>query len=805
MELQEGEISFGPGELVLLEDTALSFGWAVGDTIQVSYSWPQPREVGQAAPAGASQRRVSANFTITGIARQNGVTSADVTSGIIVDLAEVQRWLNLPDQAERLVAIIDPAIYDSNDAESAALQVRAVVQRIQDEVDDSYLFIMAKASFLDQAAQAFLITQAIINIYGVTALGIVGLLVHTLVMTNVQEQQREMAILRILGSVRRYLFMLVLGEVFVIGAISMALGVILGQLLTQFAVVPLIEQQLLEAGGRSILQPEVTVSSVLPALISAALVLFVSGLQPARRAAATKVMHAINPGVADNIQIEDLAQLRVRKPSYRLFFIGLIMTWFFVMLLGLQLVSTLGNPGLQAAIIFTAFMLMVLGIGFIFFITTIPFERLILSIAGLIAPRFTYFARRNVGRGQNRNTLISLLVLFSGILPSFLAASTALEDANLESNVKMNLGAPVDMRIFGGEQESETALLNRLRPSFLTQDMGQVPGLAERVGVSYGYRGSAGDSVGLRNASVDYFGLTGSLEQVSFNELIAYVAGGENAFARMQAEPNAVIIGEGLALHLAAGLGDRISLIGEGLDHEEEVVIVGILRRLPGFNGMGQSRQSAFGSDVLMSLPTFRRLTTVPGEAIPGPDEPILTRVLARTQPEVEGLQLSADMNERFSRGYPMWIQVLEVQLEFAEQNALQQRVLLLVLTSISFTTAVFGVFAVIYVTIYARRLEIGMMKAIGMLNFELTGTLIVEAIAMTLSSALAGITAGTSMGLVVYIGETLGSGRPFVFALDGVVGPFIVFMVVLASIIGASFSARRIIKRRAIEILRMV
>ncbi|MCB0019036.1 MAG: ABC transporter permease, partial [Anaerolineales bacterium] len=217
------------------------------------------------------------------------------------------------------------------------------------------------------------------------------------------------------------------------------------------------------------------------------------------------------------------------------------------------------------------------------------------------------------------------------------------------------------------------------------------------------------------------------------------------------------------------------------------------------------SRQSAFGSDVLMSLPTFRQLTTVPGEVVPGPDEPILTRVLARTQPEVEGLQLSADMNERFSRDYPLWIQVLEVQLEFAEQNALQQRILLLVLTSISFTTAVFGVFAVIYVTIYARRIEIGMMKAIGMRNFELTGTLIVEAIAMTLSSALAGITAGTAMGLVVYVGETLGSGRPFVFALDGVVGPFIVLMVVLASIIGASFSARRIIKRRAIEILRMV
>ena len=804
-ELVDGELAFGPGEMVLLEDTALSFDWVVGEVVQVSYSWPQPREVGQPAPAGASQRRVSANFTVTGIARQNGVTGSDMTGGIIVDLAEVQRWLNLPDQAERLVAIIDPAIYDSSDAESAALQVRQVVQQIQAAVDDSYLFIMAKANFLDQAAQAFLITQAIINIYGVTALGIIGLLVHTLVMTNVQEQQREMAVLRILGSERRYLFMLVLGEVFVIGLISMVLGVVVGQLLTQYAVVPLIEQQLLRAGGRSILQPEVTISSVLPALVSATLVLFLSGLQPARRAAATKVMHAINPGVADNIQLEDLAQLRERKPSYRLFLVGLIMTWFFVMLLGLQLVSTLGNPGLEAAIIFTAFMLMVLGIGFIFFITTIPFERLILFLAGLMAPRFTYFAQRNVGRGQSRNTLISLLVLFSGILPSFLAASTALDDANLDSSVKMRLGAPVNVRIFGGEQDEETALLNRLRPSFLAQEMAPVPGLAERVGVSYAYRGQAYDTVALRQAAVDYFGLTDSLEKVSFPELITYVAGEHDAFARMLSEPNSVIIGEGLALHLAVNLGDKIILTGEGLDHEQEVVIVGILRRLPGFSGIKQSRQSAFGSSVLMALPTFRQLTTAPDDEVPGANEPVLTRILATTQPGADGSVLAADLNERFSRDFPLWVQILAVQLQFAEQNMLQQRVLLLVLTSISFTTAVFGVFAVIYVTIYARRVEIGMMKAIGMRNYELTGTLIVEAIAMTLSAALAGITAGTCMGLVVYVGEALGSGSPFVFALDGVVGPFIVLMVVLASVVGASFSARRIIKRRAIEILRMV
>ena len=48
---------------------------------------------------------------------------------------------------------------------------------------------------------------------------------------------------------------------------------------------------------------------------------------------------------------------------------------------------------------------MVLGLSLMFFITTIPFERLVLSLMRLIAPRLTYFAGRNVSRGKNRNSL----------------------------------------------------------------------------------------------------------------------------------------------------------------------------------------------------------------------------------------------------------------------------------------------------------------------------------------------------------------------------------------------------------------
>jgi ABC-type antimicrobial peptide transport system permease subunit len=86
----------------------------------------------------------------------------------------------------------------------------------------------------------------------------------------------------------------------------------------------------------------------------------------------------------------------------------------------------------------------------------------------------------------------------------------------------------------------------------------------------------------------------------------------------------------------------------------------------------------------------------------------------------------------------------------------------------------------------------------------QLTWMLNIESITMTLGAALAGIIAGAAMSYIIFYGERVLSQRPKTFAVDTTVTPFIVIMVVLASVLGATFSARRIVKKRAVEILRM-
>lgn len=801
----EGEYALGNGRAAIFEETARAQNLKVGDQIDVAYSFPVPREVGKTAVAGASQQRTNENFFITAIVRQDGVTGANISQGLIIHLDDAETWLGLNGRVQSIVATVDPRLYETNNAETAALRVRDIGRNVQAALGDEYRYSLAKAAFLRDSAQGFLAIQALINTYGLMALGVVGLLVYTLVMTNVQEQRRDMAVLRILGGQRNFLFTLVIAEVLVIGFIGMVLGVILGQVITTYVVVPLIEQQMAEVGINSPLTPKLTLTAVLPAIIASAVVLIASSIRPAQEAARTKVMHAINPGVADNIQIEDIAALRERRPSFRLFLSGFALMLIFALIAGFRIVENFGGPALEVTFILLSLGLMVLGLGFMFFITTVPFERLALFLMGLVVPRLTYFARRNIGRGQTRNTLISLLVLFSGVLPSFLATTLAMENANYAESSRQSFGAPATLNTGGFWLSSEEAANYRLSSSFRTDELMAVAGVAQTAALTYAYPSEAADSLRFRTAPLTVYGVDGDLNDVLFNDLLEFAGGSPAALTQLGTNDQGIIISEGLADYLSLAVGDKIKLRGEGTDHETTFTIVAIARKLPGFDNIGRSRlTAASGSEVLISLNAFRDLTTALDQPLPAPDAKLMSKIFFTYAPETDVSALWEAIQERFSQDYEIFARFLETELE---QNARQQgsqRIFLLVLTAISFTTAVFGVFAVIFVTIFSRRLEIGMLKAVGMKRHELTGMLIVESITMTLGAALAGITAGASMGYIAFYSDRILSQVPTVFTVDTTVVPFIVILIVIASIIGAAFSARRIVKHRAIEILRM-
>ena len=798
----EGEFELGDGRVVLSKWVSTELGLEVGDTFSVAYAFPIPREPGKMLSSGTSSVRLQRQFIVSGIANTDGVSQRP---GILVELDEMQTWLDKPGQANQMLVVVDPSLYETNNSDAAALSIREIASHIQQQLGDAYEYDMYLASSLSDASQVFLALQALINTYGLISLGVVGLLVYTLVMTNVQEQRRDMAVLRILGSQRRLLFGLVIVEVVVVGLIGVGLGVILGHALTAYVLVPILTYFLGQEGLVLKLAPQVSLTTIVPPVISAFTVLILSSLKPANDASKTKVIYAINPSVADNIQLEDLAQLRERRPDGKMFIVGTSMVFVFLLITGFEALGAFGGEILQIVFVMLALFGMILGVSLMFFILTVPFERLVLALMRLISPRLTYFARRNVGRGKTRNTLISLLVLFSAVLPSFLGTQAQLELANDENRSRMQMGAPLKIETYSRYYQYDEEGPEPLKPSFVHRELAAIPGIDQMVGISYPYDSWVHDLVDLRNARVNIYGLDGDFSQVAFAEMMEFSAGGPETLRTILNDPDTAIISEGLADYLAVDLGDVIELQGEGLDNMHKTRVVGIVRRIPVIPDITRSRIAARSrSSVLVSLAYFGRLATEIDHTQPGSNDPMIETVLATFLPDADQEGIAETLREQYAPQNNFWINLLSWQLEQNKSDRVFFVALLLAMTGISFTTAVFAVFAVIYVTIYARRIEIGMLKSMGMLRRQLTGMLIVEAIAMTLGSALAGIVAGASMAYLNYYIDAVMSQMPTQFAVDTIATPAIIVMVVLASVLAAAFSARRIVRKPAVEILRM-
>jgi ABC-type antimicrobial peptide transport system permease subunit len=623
-----------------------------------------------------------------------------------------------------------------------------------------------------------------------------------------------MAVLRILGATRRRLFSMVVVEVGILGAFGASIGVVAGILLNNFVFAPQIFQSLNELGGTSF-QPTVSAGTIVPPVLMAMLVLGISALMPAQQASATKVMHAINPGAADNIGLDEIAKFRERRPSGRIFVIGLSLTIVWVVMgFGFQYAFTFGDVTLISVLLFGSLLTMVIGVAMMFSVLSVPFERLLLAILNRITPKRGFFVTRYVKRGKERNTWISLMIVLSATLPVFLATEMAVSGANLTNQVEMMNGAPINARVSTGLMMGGfvfemgpriTPESLRLKPQKV-DEFKAAPGVGRVAGLTYAYRAKTSDMVDVRSANVGFYGLTGSLNGIVYAHRVEFVGSGPEALDRIMAEKNTVIIAEGLAQHLNVPLGGTVRVTGGGLDHVVEMRVVGIGRKVPGFfYEIGRNQQTARNgsSSALVSLDTFRELANDPVQGKPDPDQAVLMRFMATVAPGATVEEVGKALRTTFTLKDKMVVSVTEEDLRLYKQQFQQAQVFMIVLTVISFVTAIFGVFAVIYVAVNSRRMEIGMMKAVGSPNSHLLITFILEAAVMSVSAVLAGITAGALLGYFDQYSTSVTMEQPMTFAVDTLVAPLTVVLVVVASIISAALASRVVLGQKAVKIIR--
>ena len=811
-----GTLDIGPGRVVILQGTAGSFDLHVGDSFDLYYTLPTPRREGYAGSVGASSSRAHTVVTVAGLVTQQGLFSQSTQNAVIADLGFVQEWLGLPGRSQQLLVKWDPAIYSTTDPQVAVFKARQMAEKVQAALGDDYAYDLSKAKSLDNNRTSFTMEQSLINVYGLMSLGIVGLLVRTLIQNNVIENRRDMAVLRILGATRRRLFGMVIVEVAMLGVLGAGIGVATGILLNNYVIAPQIFKSLTELGGVA-LRPRVSLDIIVPPVLMAMGMLAISALMPAQQASATKVMHAINPGAADNIGLDDIAKFRERRPSGRLFVIGLsLVLAFLIMFVGFQYAVLSGNIALLAALTFGSILALVIGMGMMFSVLTVPFERLLMALLAWLAPKRAFFVNRYVRRGKERNTWISLMIVLSAVLPVFLATQMALQGAGVANSTQLSNGAPIEATVStASEMEGFVFEMGpRITPESLQlkpqvmDEFKAVPGVGRVVGLTYSYRAKVADAVDVRTAQVGFVGLTDSLNGVIFPDLIEFTGGGPEALDRVVREKNVVIISEGLSQHLQLPVGGVLHVTGKGVDHTVELRVVGIAGKLAGFPqeiGRNQQTASMGMAAALVSLDTFREIVTDPVLGKSDPNAAILMRFMATLAPGAKPEEVAKALRTEFTLKYKMVVSVTEEDIKMVAQALQQSQVFMIILTVISFVTAIFGVFAVIYVAVNSRRLEIGMMKAVGSSNGHLLLTFMLEAVVMSVSAVLTGITAGAVLAYFLQYSNAFMSEQAVTFAMDTLVAPLTVVLVVVASIISAALASRAVLRRKAVQILREI
>jgi putative ABC transport system permease protein len=798
------------GQVFLSSDAATALGVKVGEEVLLSYAIPSQREVGKSAITTTSTPRMEGTFIVSGIGTVDGLGSS-VSNPIIMNLSDAQRWLGYTGQANKLLMVWTGSNTGTTDAHATVTSARDVGEVIRDKLQaalgSEYEISLPKYTRLEGMAQSYTTSQIYITLYGLLSMGIIGLMINALMTTTVAEQKVDLAVLRVIGSQRSNLYKIVILEVALLGVVGLVIGLILGRLINDYLIVPIMLANLdLPAGVRA----SWTLSAVLTPTAITVAVLALATVSPARSAADTKVMVILNPAAADQPTLDDMAKLRERRADSGLLISGLVLLAFSaVILIVLPTVFTAGNSNGQTILNFGSLILMVIGASLLFYFVTTPLERLLIKIYQLIAPKAAFFAGRYALRGKGRNALISLMIVMSSVMPCLLATQQSVQDANAATSSHFSNGAPLiaqarstsfSFPIFSREFRQEANLTADDVSAVTSQ-----PGIGDVVGIADSLSGiQVSDRIGLRTARVSVVGVDGDLSKVLYSNLYRWSEGNVSALTRIVTDTDAVIISLGLSQSLDLHVGDPLLVTGTGTDHTKLMTIVAVASRIPGFSDyFTRNTSDANGSGILVNLETYRDLRNNPANGEVDETEALLTKLMATIQPGVNETTLIKELRNYLGSNNSMSLTATSESVTTARQQLEQSRVFTVLLTGLSMMTAIFGVLAVMYTAVMGRRIEIGMLKAVGASRGALRGAFIGEALITTLAAGFAGIVAGTLIGYAFSVTSYIQEDTPFLLAFDFSTAGIIIAMVAGAAIFSAALATQPVIKQKAITILR--
>ncbi len=406
-------------------------------------------------------------------------------------------------------------------------------------------------------------------------------------------------------------------------------------------------------------------------------------------------------------------------------------------------------------------------------------------------------AWRNIWRNTRRSIItISAMVFASGLLVFMLSLQLGSYQSMIDSSVKIRTGhLQVQARGYHEQEEMWQVVPDPGAVSAILNGLPQVAAHAFRAN-SFSIVSHEDRTFGVLVIGID------PERETQVSTLKATTHQGSYL---SPSDGNQVLVGELLAKNLHVGLGDEVTILGQGADGSIAATVAAV-------KGIYTSGQSEFDRNTLhMPLKTFQEVYTMPGavhEAV----------VICNSLGEVAGVKQAvsaavATIEEPASLLSVLdWMDLLPGLIQMIQMDFYSGVILYLILVVV----VAFSIFNTFLMAMFERTKEFGMMMALGTTPGRLTRLLLMESMIM----AAVGVVIGTILGCLTtwYFqvhGINLGGMEAFVkeFGLSSTMNPRLSLFSALAgpgavlvfTFLIALYPALRIRRLRPVEAMQRV
>lgn len=800
------EIFKGPipnGHCILTRTAAKLFNVKVGDNITLRYLNDNP------------------SLVVDAIVQQNLRFSSVENTLIITELSWAQSFLKQNGRVNYVLSTIRNReyVYDTRDIQGTIRELRLVAEEIQNLIGFEYQVTLPKMmqlEYTEQTSQTMTIMFLFLTIFSMM---ITGILINSILSTNIEERIREFGIMLVVGSKKNFPVGLVMTTGFIMSIIGTGLGILLGLAMGPIFLTWVYGtfSQFLEP-LQFIILPE---TILLTASIGIGITTVISFI-PALKAARIHIVKAIDPTRSkqqeNEFQIKKEGSVSARL---MLFGIGIATIGLLIFILFPRIIA-LGDMNLTVTL-FVALLLCVL-LGLVFAcVGIVPiFEKLISQIFKPFIKKYFPVYELSLSRYRRRNTgnVVMFALTFSFIF--FISSFLEMRDANagvfLEFQygsdlVLSNSGNPlnnnsVDIKLYNELNEFpgikstapilhnsiDFAKIGSIVTTFTEEGIdfdtfdfdaifGTIPKQSAYVGDIGGYREQFCNIIGVNETYVDTINKDLLMWDTS-------TGSSDDSFTQLFNNRNSCIIAKALADELGVTeLGQTIRVtfypedegedigvqvaqgymwgVSRGMGNITLLKVVGVSAGMPGvWNFRSSQINLGLGLGVMLNMEDYLYYMNYDN---PNGNNQLVDKVLINLIDNSEDniKEMQTFIKNYFGETYKFIIDEAGSKIALLERQNASINMIMNALLFFAIIISLFGLISSMYATMLERMFELGILRTMGLKSYEVRTMLMIEAITIMLAAGTMGMLIGILISYLLMTNMAILTEMPVVVALN--------------------------------------